>query len=84
MSFDKQNPIEPSKLMSAGDLYRAAFERLKNNKPERHSCQSEQCCQRGRQRSLSIKKSALSYFSLPKFKNILKRTRRNVHDFSIR
>lgn len=35
MSSAKQNPAKPSKRMSAGDLYRAAFERLKTNKPER-------------------------------------------------
>jgi len=35
MSFDNQNPTDPAKRMSAGDLYRAAFERLKSNKPER-------------------------------------------------
>ncbi len=35
MSSDNQNPADPAKRMSAGDLYRAAFERLKNNKPER-------------------------------------------------
>lgn len=35
MSFDNQNSTDPVKRMSAGDLYRAAFERLKSNKPER-------------------------------------------------
>jgi hypothetical protein len=35
MSFDKQNSVDPAKKASAGDLYRAAFERLKINKPER-------------------------------------------------
>ena len=35
MSFDNQNPADPVKRISAGDLYREAFERLKNNKPER-------------------------------------------------
>lgn len=35
MSSGKQNPADPTKRMSAGDLYRAAFERLKDNKPER-------------------------------------------------
>lgn len=35
MSFDNQNPADPAKRISAGELYRAAFERLKNNKSER-------------------------------------------------
>ena len=35
MSSGKQSPADLTKRMSAGDLYRAAFERLKNNKPER-------------------------------------------------
>lgn len=34
MSSDKHNPADPAKSMSAGEQYRAAFERLKNNKPE--------------------------------------------------
>lgn len=35
MSSVKQNPAKPAKRTSAGDLYRAAFERLKANEPER-------------------------------------------------
>ncbi len=35
MSFDNQNAAEPAKRISAGELYRAAFERLKHNKPDR-------------------------------------------------
>lgn len=35
MSFSKKNPADPAKQISAGDLYRIAFERLKNNNPER-------------------------------------------------
>ena len=35
MSSDKHNPAGPAKRMSAGEQYRAAFERLKSNKPER-------------------------------------------------
>lgn len=35
MSLDNQTPADPGKRVSAGELYRAAFERLKNNKPER-------------------------------------------------
>ena len=35
MSSGKQNSADPAKRMSAGNLYRAAFECLKINKPER-------------------------------------------------
>lgn len=34
MSLLTQNPAEPSRRTSAGEQYRAAFERLKANKPE--------------------------------------------------
>nr|WP_260677036.1 hypothetical protein [Pseudomonas syringae] len=35
MLSESPNLVNSSKAMSAGDLYRAAFERLKKNKPER-------------------------------------------------
>lgn len=35
MSSVKHDPADPAKRMSAGEQYRAAFERLKSNKPER-------------------------------------------------
>lgn len=35
MSSGKHNPVKPIKSSSAGELYRAAFERLKINEPER-------------------------------------------------
>ena len=37
MSSGKQNSANPTQRRSAGELYRAAFERLKSNKPERLS-----------------------------------------------
>lgn len=35
MSSEKHDPTDSAKRMSASDKYRAAFERLKSNKPER-------------------------------------------------
>ncbi|WP_318351643.1 hypothetical protein [Klebsiella pneumoniae] len=35
MSSGKHESADPAKRMSAGEQYRAAFERLKSNKPER-------------------------------------------------
>ncbi|CAI1558969.1 Uncharacterised protein [Serratia proteamaculans] len=35
MSFGKHDPTDSAKRIGAGEQYRAAFERLKSNKPER-------------------------------------------------